>query len=782
MHPLDLVGAAPWNRVVFTTYALSLSFVEAVILDRLVRGGGRGTIIFSDPEGVRAGLSEQGAARAGRDYELEPVVCSTGVFHPKLGLFFSDDDAHMLIGSGNLTFGGWGMNLEAVEHVHPSFAAEVFDDAADFFDLMAMSETIRCGAQGQFEEIASRLRLSAQGAPRRGDFRLLHSVGGSIGEQLAELAEGLGGAQKLTVVSPYFDVKGIAVAQLAEQLRCDDVSLHVHPSSPVRGPMGTNWPQATLANPVRIDDPFGRDGRHLHAKCFEILCRRGRLLMTGSANATLAALKSGNVEASLVRIQRNSFVAWSAVPCDPPVQLPEDAHEEGDDKARRIGVLRAELQGDQIQGVVMTPSLSGKARLFIVLTGGPVDLGEVLLEQNGRFEAIVPGLEASTWGAGRMVVRIEQGERSAEGFVSVASAVEINRIAGSMAPRLLAMLAGTETPEDVAAILTWFKGDAQGALQAASGARRGPAGQTQAPVWVTIEGLKLSASAAPPERTPGGWESPAWQRAMVLIRTAFSARRGPWTSGTDRDDQADQDEDRESEVERQRRLLNNLTANKKAVQALDALLDEMLATQHQGRHTAAAFALTRYVVDRVRPEGLLAAKWLYRIRSSISRLEIPDDAGLAASVLLEISAHAQDIAPETARRFLLRHAIDPNTFEIEMEAIQPFIDVLRPGWNGEAFLDQVRQARTAGEEVRAFLYAADEQGPRNGFERLEQSKYWPALSKVLADPARRARLLIVDSAEDFCPRCRQIMPTAFQQDLRVLGVTDHCRLILCRAI
>lgn len=739
-------------------------------------------MILADPEGVRAGLSEQGASRAGRDYELEPVVCSTGVFHPKLGLFFGDADAHMLVGSGNLTFGGWGMNLEAVEHIHPSFAAEAFDDAADFFDLMAMSENIRCGAEGQFEEIASRLRLSAEGAPRRGDFRLLHSVGSSIGEQLAELADALGGAQKLTVVSPYFDVNGIAVSKLAEQLGCDDVSLHVHPSSPVRGPMGTNWPKGTWAKPVCIDDPFGRDRRHLHAKSFEVLCRRGRLLMTGSANATLAALKSGNVEASLVRIQRNSFVAWNVVPCDPPVHLSEDDDEQEDESERRIGVLRAELDGDRIRGLVMTPSLSNEARLLVVLSSGPLDLGKVLLDQNGRFEASAAGLETRTWGAGRMVIRIEQGERAAEGFVSVVSAVEINRIAGSMAPRLLAMLAGTETPEDVAAILTWFKGQAQGALQVVPGGARGHAMQTQSPVWITIEELNAGSSAAHPEMTTGGWEGPAWQRAMLLIRSAFSTRRGPWMSGTDRDDQADQDEDRETEVERQRRLLNDAAAKAKAVQALDLLLEEMLALQHQGRHTTAAFALVRYVVDRLRPVDTLVLKWLFRIRNSICRLDIPGDAGLASSVLLAISTHTLGTAPETARRFLLRNDVDPQSFELDVDSIQPFIDVLSPGWFGDAFLDQVREARTAGEEVRAFLNAADKQGPRTGFERLQRSEYWSALSRVLDDPARRARLHIVDSAQEVCPKCRQIMPTAFQQDLRVLGVTDHCNLILCTAV
>lgn len=63
LAPLDLISAYPWRRVVFTTYSLSLSFFEAVILDAMVRGGGREALILADVQGVRASLSEQGAHR-----------------------------------------------------------------------------------------------------------------------------------------------------------------------------------------------------------------------------------------------------------------------------------------------------------------------------------------------------------------------------------------------------------------------------------------------------------------------------------------------------------------------------------------------------------------------------------------------------------------------------------------------------------------------------------------------------------------------------------------------
>ena len=84
-----------------------LTFFEAVILDALVRGGGRDALILTDPEGIRSGLSELGARRAGRDYEIEPVACTNGLFHPKLSVFIAPDDAHVPSQRGlPLGFGG----------------------------------------------------------------------------------------------------------------------------------------------------------------------------------------------------------------------------------------------------------------------------------------------------------------------------------------------------------------------------------------------------------------------------------------------------------------------------------------------------------------------------------------------------------------------------------------------------------------------------------------------------------------------------------------------------
>jgi len=80
LAPLDLISPHVWRRTIYTTYALSLSFFEAVVLDALVRGGSScGALILADVEGVRAALGEQGARRVGKDYDVEPILAHGGV-------------------------------------------------------------------------------------------------------------------------------------------------------------------------------------------------------------------------------------------------------------------------------------------------------------------------------------------------------------------------------------------------------------------------------------------------------------------------------------------------------------------------------------------------------------------------------------------------------------------------------------------------------------------------------------------------------------------------------
>jgi hypothetical protein len=149
---------------------------------------------------------------------------------------------------------------------------------------------------------------------------------------------------------------------------------------------------------------------------------------------------------------------------------------------------------------------------------------------DGHFQLDAPGIEFESWENGRLILGLEQGSRCWEGFVSIAAALELIRRTGSIATRLMAMLAGTETPTDVAAILAWFREDPSrmpASLGIGGGGSGGRPDGTEG--MVTLADLNAAAlganllSGAPGEET-----SSAWRHTMALIRAVFRQSRGPW--------------------------------------------------------------------------------------------------------------------------------------------------------------------------------------------------------------------------------------------------------------
>ena len=408
---------------------------------------------------MRASLSEQGAQRVGKDYELEPVVVTNGVFHPKITLLAAAEECHLLVGSGNLTFGGWGGNCEVLEHLHPSFAADAITDAAEFFERLPDTQRVRLSAASQCGTIAADLRRVVAGRTGTGSIRFIHNLTGPIEEQISQFATDLGGASGLVVMAPFFD-GGTAIDSLCRKLGVSKVFVHAHEHGCVEGAGAQNWPRGcgSTVEAVHLDLFDGEEPRRLHAKAFEILCKRGRIVVSGSANSTTAALgRDRNVEACVVRLQRELLTGWRYSAAHPlgPQAAPEDQQ----DKEDRVGVLRAVLEADQLTAEVLTPKMTGAAEVFLVTATGSELLAETTLSPEGAFNVSTPSLEERSWTGGRLVIRVKDARgRQADGFVSVASFGDIARRSGLLGRRLFALLAGTETPVDVAAIMSWFHG------------------------------------------------------------------------------------------------------------------------------------------------------------------------------------------------------------------------------------------------------------------------------------------------------------------------------------
>jgi hypothetical protein len=777
--PLDLIRAHQWSNSFFTTYSLSLSFFEAVVLDALVRQNVERTLILADVTGVRAAVAEYGSRCAGRVYEIEPVAVEHGCFHPKFLALTSPTEAHIVVSSGNLTFGGWGSNLECIEHLHPGVAADAFDDAADFLESLASVPWAKHYAQEPCNKLAEQLRRFAAAGVRTGAFRLLHSLERPILEQLCEIVEDMGGATSLTLAAPFHD--GLALDRICGRLQLDDAFVHAHSDGSVAGSFGSNWPAgaSVTVKPVTIA-LFAEDTRRLHAKAFEIVCRRGRVVMSGSANATLAALGSErNVELCVARIQRDPVVAWHVAPSSAPVSIQHAVDEEKIDPTE--GVLRAILEGDVLNGWVLTPFPEGNATVSRLTAFGWIPIDETLIKEEGRFTVVARDVEREAWTTHRLILRVRASTGEvASGFVSFADFAEIKRHLGSVASRLFALLAGTETPDDVAAVMSWFHEHPEYLSPHAGGG----SGQHKPPIAgeVSVFGLLNPGGVThAPESASGASGTATWRRFVELILECFRERRGPISS----EDEADEKLVDGGKVERkgagpapsERDLERPLSF-------FDKLLDQMLGGS--SAHRSQAFWVTHYVCDRLEPDAIRVGSYLKKLMTVIVEPPSASDRDAVAAAVLVWSRHLAPggndplVIPRITRRKLLRVGADLTGAMPDMTLVQGFTRILAPDFDFEHLWEMIRSVRTSQEEIKEYRLSGTPAAPGPEFPYLAAM---PEFGNISA--AARKRLIFMPRYAEACPYCHLVLPSAEAFRLRESEITraDCCgRILLCEEI
>ena len=98
---------------IFLTYSFDPLFFERVPFDDLNMGGTRRILILADAGEVTEAMKRcvGQVFRLGRQYTLAEAKVSN-VFHPKMIVRLSPEGGRVWIGSGNLTFTGWGGNHE----------------------------------------------------------------------------------------------------------------------------------------------------------------------------------------------------------------------------------------------------------------------------------------------------------------------------------------------------------------------------------------------------------------------------------------------------------------------------------------------------------------------------------------------------------------------------------------------------------------------------------------------------------------------------------------------
>ncbi|MFS8112041.1 hypothetical protein QD460_10000 [Rhizobium jaguaris] len=462
--PRDLISSNAWSSVLFTTYSLSLSFLEAIPLSAVYRSYKNFTVI-SDIEGYRASLADVGAVGVGRDYDLVPVRCRTGVFHPKIALMADEDgNIRATVGSGNLTFGGWGYNNEVLDYLRPG------RDSACFADLAGMLESMMRATlpSGRLEcvttpDLSPFIEIARKGAAVAGDgtSRLLHTMDRPLAEQIAEMTEDLGGAEHINVVSPFFSAHH-GVRFLCESLLCESVSVAVPAVAPSVFDFAGASTDGLSVSPVRCDT-FS-DERSLHSKLFDIGCARGRLVVAGSANATIPALSGSNIEAVVARIHdRAPLFGWS-----PATVYNVSITGENEPSQRGGATLVVEYSGGAFCGrLVGASDATGEWDAVLASGARRTVVGKVSVGKDGVFNIAVPDrVDPLSFGSSVQLI-FSRGVEEVRGWLVLRGFLDAMNHRGALVRSIGRHLSGLGTIGDMGIILEFVAKDPDALLAAA---------------------------------------------------------------------------------------------------------------------------------------------------------------------------------------------------------------------------------------------------------------------------------------------------------------------------
>lgn len=281
-----------------TTYNCYFPFYEDVVLRRLIASGCTHNILFADADRCAEAYANEHLRprRAGRDYTLIPVRTS-GAFHPKILLKLGKSKGALFVGSHNLTLSGFGLNDELtnafrVEGSSARNAAEPFRQAIAFLaqyvptelpDVVEAFDGIKLGVPW----------LEGSKGSKTSDRALLTSSnqGTNLWTQVLPLIPR--GVSIVFVCAPFFDPKLALVRRILQDVRPKELVIGIDPES-----VEINPTDASTLSGVRFVNisgiprvPNRREGSspYLHAKLFWFSGAGSELLVTGSANASVAA-------------------------------------------------------------------------------------------------------------------------------------------------------------------------------------------------------------------------------------------------------------------------------------------------------------------------------------------------------------------------------------------------------------------------------------------------------------------------------------------------------------
>lgn len=318
-EPLDLVtdieqSSEEYEHAVFGTYTYDPVFFESKILPILQKRDAENILVFVDRTEYDSNFSQ--IKLAGKEYYLDH--CNSGkVFHPKFSLLTWEEGGKLVIGSANLNENGWRTAGEIVVNIdydvnNPNKDIEsAFYEMSQFLKNLVNLNFLKSKKHRQkLMEIVTQTKWLANinGTVLSEKIRILNNIQTPILDQILQLINGEE-VNQVTIMSPFFGDSEILIEKFIK-LGCKKIRIFLQPEK-VIGFSSKNI-ESLKKNGVEIEVLSSRfkecESRYNHAKVIIVKTKKNAYCLTGSPNATRAALLEtaniGNLELAVLRKEK----------------------------------------------------------------------------------------------------------------------------------------------------------------------------------------------------------------------------------------------------------------------------------------------------------------------------------------------------------------------------------------------------------------------------------------------------------------------------------------------
>lgn len=324
---LELIGKhrGKYHSCILTCYSLDFSFFEERVLPILRTANIKNITVFADGKFLESAQENTTGRefRHNKTYSFHPVYAA-GVFHPKIMLLTGVKHGLLLIGSGNITSAGlntndeiWGaFHLDNLENENAPLFEQVWRYLQQFLNQVQgfapqKIEWIRKFSPWLQELPKTDTPIEIESLAQSITF-LHNSPTNSIYQQIiASLPKNklLG----LTIISPYYDLKGELLIELYKHYKPKTINCIVDADyGLLPGQIDEKVKkEISFYSWKDCKKDYNKQFNRLHAKIFHFHFENGiEFMLLGSANATVAAIgtilkEPLNIEAGIL-ISRHS--------------------------------------------------------------------------------------------------------------------------------------------------------------------------------------------------------------------------------------------------------------------------------------------------------------------------------------------------------------------------------------------------------------------------------------------------------------------------------------------